>query len=202
MPELKHTTEEKRIIKKASNVYGKFLTALGYDWENDPNMQDTPNRVAKMMIDDITRGKYQDEPRITTFDNVDKYSGMVFQGNIEVHSLCSHHMLGFSGKAHVAYIPNGKIIGLSKLNRIVDYYSRRPQVQENLTQQIHDHIDRVCEGNTGVAVMIEASHSCVALRGIKQDSTMKTAKLSGAFKDPDELARKEFYDFIKGLKND
>ena len=140
-------------------------------------------RVAKMMIDDITQGNYVDEPKVTVFENENNYSGMVFQGNINVSSLCSHHMLPFMGVAHVAYIPNGKIIGLSKLNRIVNYYARRPQVQENLTEQIHAHIDKVCEGNGCVAVRIIANHTCVSLRGIKDDSTMMTTKLSGAFRD-------------------
>ncbi len=193
--------DKQRTIKNASKYYGQFLTSLGYNWKSDSNMSGTPDRVAKMMINDITAGVYDDEPRITVFDNVDKYDGMVFQGNIQVHSLCSHHMLPFVGRAHVAYIPDGKIIGLSKLNRIVEYYSRRPQVQENLTQQIHDHINRVCEGNHGVAVMIEAEHSCVKLRGIKQCSTMKTAKLSGVFEDNKDLVRAEFYDFVKTLKD-
>ena len=92
---------------------------------------------------------------------------MVFEGNIQVHSMCSHHHLPFFGVAHVAYIakPEGKIIGLSKLNRTVEFYSRRPQVQENLTMQIHKHIERVCENTLGVGVMVEANHMCACVRG-------------------------------------
>jgi GTP cyclohydrolase I len=126
----------------------------------------------------------------------------VFQGNITLHSFCSHHHLPFVGNAHVAYLPTpeGKVIGLSKLNRIVEFYARRPQVQENLTMQIHDHINKVCEGNIGVAVMIEANHMCACVRGVKHNATMKTAKLSGAFMESDNDAREEFYDFIRDLK--
>ncbi len=121
--------------------------------------------------------------------------------NIKLHSFCSHHHLPFIGHAHVAYLPTpeGKVIGLSKLNRIVEFYARRPQVQENLTMQIHDHIDEVCENNIGVAVSIEANHMCACVRGVKHNATMKTAKLSGAFKKS-ITAREEFYDFIRDLK--
>ena len=194
--------QQERLIKKAAKAYEKYMDALGYDWRDDPNSNDTPMRVAKAWVNDIAEGCYNPEPKITSFDNVDKYDGMVFQGNIKIHSLCSHHHQAFMGKAHVAYIPSkdGKIIGLSKLNRIVEFYGRRPQVQENLTMQIHNHIDRVCEGNLGVAVMLEANHMCACVRGVKHDATMKTSKLSGAFMDSTELARNEFYEFVRGLK--
>lgn len=194
--------EKEEIIKNASEHFGKFLTALGYDWKNDPNMSDTPNRYAKAWVNDLAKGCFDKEPKITAFDNQDEYDGMVAQCNIKLISLCSHHTLAFSGKAHVAYIPSkdGKVIGLSKLNRIVDFYARRPQVQENLTMQIHKHIDKVCEGNLGVAVMIEANHTCCSNRGIGHDSTMKTAKMSGAFLDDRDKARDEFYNFIRDLK--
>jgi GTP cyclohydrolase I len=194
--------EKELIIRDAAEKYGMFLTSLGFDWKNDPNSSDTPMRVAKAFVNDLAKGVYSNPPRITVFDNVDKYDGMVFQGNIKLHSLCSHHHLPFTGCAHVAYIPSieGKVIGLSKLNRIVEFYARRPQVQENLTMQIHEHIDTVCERNEGVAVMLEANHMCTCIRGVKHDGVMKTSKLSGAFRDSAELARTEFYDFIKELK--
>ena len=128
---------------------------------------------------------------------------MVFQGNIKLNSFCSHIIIYLLlEQLHVQLIfqgIDGKIIGLSKLNRIVEFYARRPQVQENLTMQIHKHIDRVCEKNLGVAVMLEANHMCACVRGVKHDSTMKTSKLSGVFMDNNNLARQEFYDFIKTL---
>ena len=194
--------EKKRLIEKAASYYGMYMTALGFDWENDPNSSDTPERVARAFVNDLAEGVYSEPPKITAFDNVDGYDGMVFQGNIKLHSLCSHHHLPFVGEAHVAYLPTpeGKVIGLSKLNRIVEFYARRPQVQENLTMQIHNHIHNVCEQNDGVAVMIAADHMCACVRGVKHDSTMKTSKLSGAFMDSTELARSEFYEFVRGLK--
>ena len=197
------TEEQKQtMIEEATKHYGRYMTALGFDWENDPNSSDTPRRVAKAFVNDLAEGVYSEGPKITAFDNVDKYDGMVFQGNIKLHSFCSHHHLPFVGVANVGYIPgiDGKVIGLSKLNRIVEFYARRPQVQENLTMQIHKHIDRVCEKNEGVAVMLEANHMCACVRGVKHDATMKTSKLSGAFMDSKELARSEFYEFIRGLK--
>ena len=132
------TEEQKQtMIEEASVHYGKYMTALGFDWENDPNSSDTPRRVAKAFVNDLAEGVYSEGPKITAFDNVDKYDGMVFQGNIKLHSFCSHHHLPFVGVANVGYIPgiDGKVIGLSKLNRIVEFYARRPQVQENLTMQ-------------------------------------------------------------------
>ena len=193
--------EMENMIEEAAEHYGCYMTALGFDWKNDPNSEDTPIRVAKAFVNDLAEGVYTDPPKITAFDNIDGYDGIVFQGNIKLHSLCSHHHLPFIGNAHVAYLPSvdGKVIGLSKLNRIVEFYARRPQVQENLTMQIHGHIHKECTQNIGVAVMIEANHMCACVRGVKHDSIMKTAKLSGKFKDTDR-AREEFYNFIRDLK--
>lgn len=194
--------EKQQIIEKAAAAYEQYMDALGFDWRNDPNSADTPRRVAKAFVNDLAAGCYDNPPKITAFENVDKYDGLVFQGNIKVHSFCSHHHLPFIGHAHVAYIPgvDGKVIGLSKLNRIVEWFSRRPQVQENLTMQIHKHIDLVCEKNHGVAVLVEANHMCACVRGVKHDSTMKTARMSGAFLDKQDLTRQEFYDFVRDLK--
>ncbi len=197
------TEEEKEIIiENAAAAYEQYMDALGFDWRNDPNSFDTPRRVAKAFVNDLAEGCYNKPPKITAFDNVDKYDGLVFQGNITVHSFCSHHHLPFVGNAHVSYIPgkDGKVIGLSKLNRIVEWFSRRPQVQENLTMQIHKHIDKVCEENKGVAVLVEADHMCACIRGVKHNSTMKTARMSGAFLDKGDLTRQEFYDFVRDLK--
>jgi GTP cyclohydrolase I len=194
--------EKKRMIAEAAHHYGKFLTALKFDWENDVNASDTPNRVAKSFANDLIAGCYSAAPKITTFNNTDLYDGIVFQGNIDMKAICAHHHLPFVGKAHVAYIPtpHGKVIGLSKLNRIVEFFARRPQIQENLTMQVHDFINKTCEGSLGVAVMIEANHQCACLRGVKHDSTMVTSKLSGVFMDNKNLARSEFYEFVKRTK--
>ena len=193
--------EKKIMINNAAVHYGRYMTALGFDWKNDPNSADTPMRVAKAFVNDLASGVYNEPPKITAFENINGYDGIVFQANITLHSFCSHHHLPFIGKAHVAYIPTskGKVIGLSKLNRIVEFYARRPQVQENLTIQIHDHINKECGDNIGVAVMVEANHMCACVRGVKHDATMKTAKLSNVFKNKSRV-REEFYNFIRDLK--
>tara|TARA_R100000030_G_scaffold94506_1_gene81378 strand:- start:28 stop:663 length:636 start_codon:yes stop_codon:yes gene_type:complete len=194
--------EKQKMIEEASKHYGHYMTALGFDWKHDPNSSDTPRRVAKAFVNDLASGVYNEPPKITAFDNVNNYDGIVFQGNIKLHSFCSHHHLPFIGHAHVAYIPtaDGMVIGLSKLNRIVEFYARRPQVQENLTMQIHDHVHEECTDNIGVATVIEANHMCACVRGVKHDATMKTSKLSGVFMDNNNLARQEFYNFIRDLK--
>ena len=201
--------ERKLIITDAAQAYAAFLYALGFDWRNDPNSVDTPLRVAKAYVNDLITGCYDGPPKITAFDNTNEYGGIIFQGNITVHSLCSHHHLPFVGFAHVAYIPKktGKIIGLSKMNRIVEHYARRPQVQENLTEQVHNHLDETIGDNLGVAVMVEATHFCAKVRGVKHNNgLMKTSKLSGVFLDPTDNpqgkdARQEFYDFVKSMDN-
>lgn len=194
------TEEEKnQIITNAAAAYARYLDALGFDWRNDPHSQNTPMRVAKAFVNDFAKGCYNEPPNITAFTNTGEYDGMVCQNNIKVISLCSHHHALFAGKAHCAYIPSpdGKVIGLSKLNRIVDWFARRPQVQESLTMQIHNYIDEVCEGNKGVAVMIECNHTCCSARGIEHDSTMRTARMSGAFHEEGDQSRHEFYKFVE-----
>jgi GTP cyclohydrolase I len=193
--------EKLAMIENAAKHYGEYMTALGIDWKNDPNSSDTPMRVAKAFVNDLAQGCYVDPPKITAFDNLDKYNGIVFQGNIDVKSFCSHHHLPFIGYAHVAYIPSeeGKVIGLSKLNRIVEYFARRPQVQENLTMQIHNYINETCIGNKGVAVVVGANHMCACVRGVRHDSTMMTSKMSGAFMQ-DPATRNEFYRFVDSME--
>jgi len=196
------TEEEKQaMIVEAAKHYGEYMTALGIDWKNDPNSSDTPMRVAKAFVNDLAQGCYSEPPKITAFDNLDNYDGIVFQGNIDVKSFCSHHHLPFIGSAHVAYIPSkdGKVIGLSKLNRIVEHFARRPQVQENLCSQIASYLNDICVDNRGVAVVIEANHMCACVRGVRHDSTMMTSKLTGAFMS-DSATRNEFYKFIDYLK--
>lgn len=193
------TSEEDKliIINEASEAYEKFLDALKIDWRNDPNSEGTPRRVAKSFVNDLIRGCYEQPPKITSFP-ADGYDGIVSQCNIPVTSMCAHHHLGFTGVAHVAYIPSvtGRVIGLSKLNRIVEHYARRPQNQEALTMQIHNAIDSACENNRGVAVLIKCQHTCACNRGVKHHGcAMVTSKLSKDFMTEPET-RKEFYDFI------
>jgi GTP cyclohydrolase I len=198
-PEASLTEVEKRaIIKDAADSFGDFLTALGCDWRNDPNSSDTPMRVAKAYVNDLWAGRFEPLTRITAFPS-DGYDGIVQESNIPVTSMCSHHHQTISGEVSIAYIPSkdGKVVGLSKLNRIVEQFARRGAIQEQLTVAIHNAVDKICEGNLGVAVAISATHNCVSCRGIKhQGASMQTAKLTGCFLEEDS-ARAEFYSNIK-----
>lgn len=196
--------EREKRIELASKHFGDFMNVLGFDYETCVNSKDTPRRVAKAYIDDLASGCFTKKPKITAFDNVDGYDGIVAQTNIPFVSMCAHHWLPFTGVAHVAYIPqkDGKIIGLSKLNRIVDWIGRRPSCQENATSMIADMIDEVCTNNRGVAVVVEAKHTCCSLRGIRHDSTMRTAKMTGVFLEKDNNARNEFYKFVEFAKTE
>jgi GTP cyclohydrolase I len=202
-PEARLTDQEKQvIIDTAAQAFGNFLSALGCDWKNDPNSSDTPKRVAKAYVNDLWAGRFEPLTRITAFPS-DGYDGIVFEGNIPVTSMCSHHHQTITGRVHIGYVPSsdGKVVGLSKLNRIVEQFARRGAIQEQLTVAIHNAVDKICEGNLGVAVMIEAEHNCVSCRGIKhQGASMKTAKLTGCFLEEDS-ARAEFYQFTKGYNN-
>lgn len=194
-------SEKKKLIQKGTKAFEKWMDAMGFNWRDDHNSLNTPYRFTKAFVEDIARGCYEQEPKITSFPNYEGYDGIVFQGGIPVKSLCSHHLAPFMGRAHVAYIPSkdGAVIGLSKLNRIVEYYARRPQIQESLTCQIHEAIDKVCTGNKGIAVIVEAVHTCVCNRGIKHDGTgMKTARMSGDFLE-DPATRAEFYQFVSSM---
>jgi GTP cyclohydrolase IA len=194
-------TEEEKVamIAEAEVHYGAFLSAMGFDWKTDPAMKGTPHRVAKMWVNDLIEGSINEQPKITSFPNDSGYTGLVCQTRIPVSSMCAHHNLPFIGYAHVAYIPgteeDSTIIGLSKLNRIVDWFARRPNVQESLTKQIHDYVNESCRGNRGVAVVIESQHMCVRCRGIRQDSEMKTSELSGYFFNSAET-RLELFNLI------
>jgi len=194
-PDATLTTEEKQIIiDEAARHYGRFLTALGVIWEQDPNSDNTPKRVAKAYVNDLWRGRYEPMSDITSFPS-DGYDGIVQESNIPVTSMCSHHHETIMGNVSIAYIPaeNGKVVGLSKLNRIVEHFGRRGSIQEQLTVAIHNAVDKICEGNLGVAVMINATHNCVQCRGVKhRGASMQTAKLTGAFLD-DAASRGEFY---------
>ena len=198
-PEARLTDEEKQeIIENAAKAYADFLSALGCDYKNDPNSSDTPFRVAKAYVNDLWAGRYNPLDKITAFPS-DGYDGIVQESNIPVQSMCSHHHQTIGGKVSIAYIASesGKVVGLSKLNRIVEQFGRRGAIQEQLTVAIHNAVDKICEGNLGVAVCISATHNCVSCRGVKhQGASMQTAKLSGAFLNEDS-AKAEFYKNIE-----
>jgi len=192
--------EKHLMVLNAAKWYGEFLYSLGFDWEADEQSKETPMRVAKAWMYDLIEGSVSERPKIKTFPNDEGYTGLVCQTNIPVVSMCAHHNLTFKGVAHVAYIPGkgkkSKVLGLSKLNRIVEWYSHRPSIQESLTKQIHDEIKELCTGNRGVAVVIEAKHNCVACRGVRHESAMKTSQLSGYFWTNEIGTRQEFFQLI------
>jgi len=172
-----------------------ILETLGLDL-NDDSLKGTPNRVAKMFVNEIFGGLDPNKkPNASTFDNKYKYGEMLVEKNITVYSTCEHHLLPIVGRAHVAYISNGTVVGLSKMNRIVDYFSKRPQVQERLTIQIVKELQSVLN-TKDVACVIDAKHLCVNSRGIRDiESSTVTAEYGGKFKD--ELVKREFLDYIK-----
>jgi GTP cyclohydrolase I len=179
------------MIDEASVHYGNFLKAVGFDFTADKQTENTPRRVAKAWLKDLIIGSVSDEPNITTFPNDENYTGLVIQSGIPITSMCAHHNLAFTGFATVAYIPGEKVIGLSKLNRIVEWFSRRPQMQESLTQQVHDYISDKMECGS-VAVSVACKHTCCSHRGIKHPSVMTTNKFSGVFMEPSNMIREEF----------
>jgi GTP cyclohydrolase I len=194
---LPRTQEEiNSMIEEAAIHYGNFLNAVGFDYKADRQTADTPMRVSKAWLKDLIVGSISDEPNITVFPNDEGYDGLVIQSGIPIVSMCAHHNLAFTGYATVAYVPAENVIGLSKLNRIVEWFGRRPQMQESLTTQIHDYIadKMVCDS---VAVSIACKHTCCSHRGIKHGSTMTTNKFSGVFMEKDNLIREEFLHAIE-----
>lgn len=182
-----------KIERIRENVRDIMLT-LGLDLEDD-SLKGTPNRVAKMYVNEIFAGLHPNrKPKASTFDNKYKYGEMLVEKNITVYSTCEHHLLPIVGRAHVAYISNGTVVGLSKMNRIVDYYAKRPQVQERLNIQIVRELQEVL-GTEDVACVIDAKHLCVNSRGIRDiDSSTVTAEYGGKFKE--KSVRREFLDFL------
>ena len=199
-PGFPFTEKEKwSMVDEAVEAYGKFLDALQCDWRNDPNSSDTPRRVAKAYVFDLWKGRYESMSDITSFPS-DGYQGIVLEKDIPLISQCSHHHQTIMGVVHIAYIPGpeGNVVGLSKLNRIVDHFGRRGAIQEQLTMAIHNAIDKICEGNVGVMVMVKATHNCVSCRGVKhQGASMMTSEVSGVFADHTKTAKMEVLEMIK-----
>jgi GTP cyclohydrolase I len=194
---LARTPEEiEQMIDQAAVAYGHFLNAVGFDYTADRQTVDTPRRVAKAWLKDLIVGSVTNEPNITVFPNDEQYDGLVIQSGIPIVSMCAHHNLAFTGYATVAYVPQEDVIGLSKLNRIVEWFSRRPQMQESLTTQIHDYVANKMNCKS-VAVSIACKHTCCSHRGIKHGSVMTTNKFSGVFMEKDNLIREEFLHAIE-----
>ena len=189
-------------VDKIEIIERKFkdiMETLGLDLSDD-SLMDTPKRVAKMYVGEIFWGlDYDAFPKCTTVANKMKYDEMVVERNVNVQSNCEHHFVIIDGLATVAYVPNEKVLGLSKINRIVEYFAKRPQIQERLTEQVFHTLCYILETDN-VAVMIDAKHYCVAARGVEDTgSSTVTSKLGGGFKT-DPAARAEFYQLARGGK--
>jgi GTP cyclohydrolase I len=183
--------------EKAAEIAGYFsqiMRVLGLDLD-DPHLQDTPQRVGRMYME-IFRGlEDQHEPAITCFPNKEGYSNMVIVKGIDFFSVCSHHLVPFFGQAHVAYIPGNKLVGLSKIARMVEFYARRPQLQERLTEQLIDFLQAKLEPRGAIAVF-EARHLCMEMRGVEKPGALTTTSaIRGCFKDP--RVREEFFDLLQ-----
>lgn len=182
-------------IASIESDFKNIMTTLGLDLTDD-SLKGTPKRVAKMFVREIFKGiKPENMPKMSTFENKYKYNQMLVEKDITVYSTCEHHFLPIVGKAHIGYISNGRVLGLSKMNRIVEYYAKRPQVQERLTMQIVKAMQHSL-GTMDVACVIEAKHLCVNSRGIQDiDSSTVTAELGGLF-GTDPNTRREFLHYI------
>lgn len=182
-------------IKAIEEHFKSIMDIMGLDLTDD-SLKGTPHRVAKMYIKEIFQGlNPANKPRVALFNNKYKYNEMLVEKNISFYSNCEHHFVPIMGKAHVAYISSGKVIGLSKLNRLVEYYAKRPQVQERLTMQIGKELQQVL-GTDNVAVLIDAKHLCVASRGVEDNtSSTVTAFYGGAFKN--EQRKNEFLKYLQ-----
>lgn len=184
------------MIYTLTQQFKQIFQTMQFDVESDQQIIDTPQRIAKCWVNDFFKGCYEEQPKITVFDNTENIDSMVFVGPIDIKSTCSHHFVPFVGQGFISYIPNKKICGISKLARITEWFMRRPQIQEELTKQIADFIQETLDPK-GVAVYIKAQHMCMTMRGVEQsNSWMKTSELRGCFKEEHE-ARKEFFDMIK-----
>ena len=187
-------SDDEKIDRIQDNVKDILLT-LGMDLTDD-SLRGTPKRVAKMFVKELFGGLHPDRrPSLSTFENKYKYNEMLVEKNITLYSTCEHHLLPIVGKAHVAYISNGSVVGLSKMNRIVDYYAKRPQVQERLNRQIVKELQQVLNTDN-VACVIDAKHLCVNSRGIRDiSSSTVTGEFGGVFQE--ESRKNEFLKYIQ-----
>ena len=187
-------SDEEKMKRINANVYD-IMHTLGLDLTDD-SLSGTPNRVAKTFVNEIFSGlNPKNKPKMSTFENKYKYGEMLVEKNITVYSTCEHHLLPIVGRAHVAYISSGRVVGLSKMNRIVDYYAKRPQVQERMTMQIVKDLQEALD-TEDVACIIDAKHLCVNSRGIRDiESSTVTGEFGGQFKN--QNVKKEFLEYIK-----
>lgn len=186
---------DKEKMEIIAHHFAAIMDTLGMDLTDD-SLQDTPKRVAKMFVQEIFQGlNPANKPEISAFENSYDYNRMLVEKNITVKTFCEHHFLPITGKAHVGYVSSGKVIGLSKLNRIVDYFARRPQVQERMTKQILLALQEALD-TMDVIIVVDAKHMCVSHRGIQHDdSATLTLEYSGCFENAE--TRREFLDYLK-----
>ncbi len=195
-PVIDNGLSRKEKIDMIEKNFKEIVTTLGLDLEDD-SLTDTPKRVAKMYVNEIFWGlDYAAFPKVTVVDNKMKYNEMVVERGISVQSYCEHHLVNIDGLATVGYIPNNKVLGLSKMNRVVEYFSRRPQIQERLTEQIYHALSFILETDN-VALTIDAKHFCVKSRGVEDtECSTVTSRLGGNFKEHPEV-RAEFLALLK-----
>ena len=187
-------SDEEKLKRINANIYD-IMHTLGLDLKDD-SLSGTPNRVAKMFVNEIFSGlNPKNKPKMSTFENKYRYGEMLVEKNITVYSTCEHHLLPIVGKAHVAYISSGRVVGLSKMNRIVDYYAKRPQVQERMTMQIVNDLKKALN-TEDVACIVDAKHLCVNSRGVRDiESSTVTGEFGGQFKN--QNVKREFLEYIK-----
>ena len=192
---LRTDEQKKAVIEKH---FRSIMEELGLDMTDD-SLKGTPHRVAKMFVEEIFSGlNPKNKPKLSVFENSYHYDKMLVEANITFNSTCEHHFLPIIGKAHIGYISSGKVIGLSKLNRIVDYYARRPQVQERMIMQIFNELKTALQ-TENVIVVVEATHLCVSSRGIKDESSYtSTIQYGGVFKEKEH--RNDFFNLLKAGK--
>jgi|TARA_Y100000114_G_C11759522_1_gene328775 GTP cyclohydrolase I len=184
------------IQKNTEQAMVNLLDALVIDVENDHNTIDTAKRVAKMYVQEVFKGRYLPQPKITDFPNVKDLDQIYTIGPITVRSACSHHLVPIIGHAWIGVIPSDRVIGISKFNRLTDWVMSRPQIQEESTVQLADEIETLIKPKA-LAVVVKAKHLCMSWRGVKDNSSMSTSVMRGLFKD-DNGARNEFLNIIKG----
>jgi GTP cyclohydrolase I len=187
------------IENEVADAFEGVLKALIINTEDDHNTKDTAERVAKMYVREIFKGRYTDPPKVTAFPNVKQYDQIYMSGPMSINSTCAHHFQPITGKAYVGIFPGEKVIGLSKFNRMVDWIASRPQIQEEMTEQIADMIEKETEAK-GVAVIVKAEHFCMTARGVKEhESDMVTSVVRGIFRD-DSAIKAEFFSLLNNMK--
>jgi GTP cyclohydrolase I len=198
-PTVPNDIDRKDKIEKIESHFTEIMKVMGLDLSDD-SLIETPKRVAKMYVNEIFWGlDYEAFPKCTTVENKMKYDEMVIERNVNVQSNCEHHFVVIDGVATVGYIPNQKVLGLSKINRVVEYFSKRPQIQERLTEQIYHALQYILDTDN-IAVVLDAQHYCVKSRGVEDvGSSTVTSKLGGVFKS-DPSVRAEFMNIVNACK--